>query len=198
MLWNKLDESLRLRVHEHINHLPVTVSHYTQSKAPRKRYMEESTTIEKLYQKYVKWMTDNYPNETMAEESSYSHCFTHDYNIVTNPPMKNTCSTCDTTSTNIKLEEELGNDTTSLKEELLTHKNKARDAHNYIKKMQEDISENRCVLAIDLQQTLPCLRIPTGKAYYIQKLWCYNFCIHDVKQNIIIGMKLLLHVALMK
>lgn len=80
--------------------------------------MEEKTIVQKLHQKYLKWMADNHPAEKIVGVSFYSQCLTHDYNISTMPPMKDTCSTCDATNVKIKLEEKLGKDTTSLKEAL--------------------------------------------------------------------------------
>ena len=35
-------------------------------------------------------------------------------------------------------------------------------------------------VAMDLQQTLPCPRLSVGIAYYLRKLWVYNFCILDI------------------
>lgn len=181
--WNKMDESMHHRVLEHINLIPVTVSHYTRAKAPHRRYMEEATSLKKLFQKYLKWMGDTYPQERTVGEQYYCHVFTHEFNIMTKPPMKDTCSTCDEATAKIKVEEEQGNDTTALKASLQVHKDKAKDAQAYLKSMLADTSEERCVVAIDLQQTLPCPRLPAGKAYYLRKLWVYNFCIHDVKNT---------------
>ena len=39
-------------------------------------------------------------------------------------------------------------------------------------------------VAMDLQQTLPCPRISTGVAYYLRKLWVYNFCVYDLQKSL--------------
>ena len=69
----------------------------------------------------------------------------------------------------IKLAAEKGEETVALQEELHRHKVKAKEVQNLMKEMKEDRNESRKVIAIDLQQTLPCPHITAGLAYYKRK-----------------------------
>jgi hypothetical protein len=37
------------------------------------------------------------------------------------------------------------------------------------------------VIAVDLQEALPTLKLTCNAQYYKQKMWTYNFCVHNVK-----------------
>ena len=76
---------------------------------------------------------------------------------------------------------EEGEDTSVLEEEMRRHKAKASEAQNLLRDLKDDPDDRRSIICIDLQQTLPCPRLTTGAAFYLRKLWVYNFCVFNVK-----------------
>ena len=172
------------RVHEHIRLIPVMSSHYSRAKSPNRKYINDSScSVKKLYKKYLDWMAEEHPGDECVSEHFYSDIFSSDYNIGFAPPKKDTCSFCDKKTVQIRVAANSGEDTVALQEELHRHKAKAREAQNLMKEAKNDGNESKKIIAIDLQQTLPCPRITSGLAYYKRKLWVYNFCIYDLKED---------------
>lgn len=171
------------RVHEHIKMLPVTQSHYTRAKSTKRVYLPSTTSIPRLYAKYLEFYRHKYAGDELKPVSDhlYRDVFTKHYNIGIAPPSKDTCTTCDMTNAEIQRTQAEGKDVSMLQRKLDAHKSKAGEAQELIRTLQNDPDPQRKVVCIDLQQTLPCPRLTTGIAYYKMKLWVYNFCIHDVK-----------------
>lgn len=182
---NRLPELSLQRVHEHIKMLPVTQSHYTRAKSTNRVYLPSSTSIPRLYAKYLEFYVEKYEGDELkpVTEHFYRDVFTKKYNIGIAPPSKDTCTTCDLTNAEIQRAQAEGKDTTMLQQKLQEHKNKAAEAQELLRTLKTDPDPQRKVVCIDLQQTLPCPRLTTGIAYYKMKLWVYNFCIHDVKSG---------------
>lgn len=78
---------------------------------------------------------------------------------------------------------EMGEDTSATEEELRVHQTRYRRAREEMKTKKVNKDSFRIVIAIDLQQTLPCPTLAVGQAYYKRKLWVYNFGIVDIKTN---------------
>ena len=174
------------RVHEHITSLPTTSSHYTRAKSPHRLYLDGCSSVKDLYSKYKCWMRDNEYQEELVKVGMYRKIFTQEYNIAFKPPKKDTCTTCDELNATITQKLENNEDVTALEERLELHKKVAKEGQELLKS-QVDVKEIEGLsvrtVCMDLQQTLPCPRISTGLAYYLRKLWVYNFCIHDVHEG---------------
>ena len=175
------------RVHEHIMSLPTTSSHYTRAKSPHRQYLDDCTSVKELYEKYTYWMTEKGYEEEPVKLEYYRKIFAQDYNISFKPPKQDTCSTCDEIQATMQQKQAAGEDVSELQATLDQHKDLAKEAQtllgsqvDYVPTEGEPIVKS---IAMDLQQTLPCPRISTGLAYYLRKLWVYNFCIHDIKKG---------------
>lgn len=175
------------RVHEHIANLPTTSSHYTRAKSPHRRYLESGGTIKGLHSKYFSWMNENYPEEETVSTRYYEKVFTEQYNIGFQPPKKDTCGFCDATKVAIEEKKASELDASELETKLREHKEQAKMVQQLLSSqsdlVQSDSEESVRVIAMDLQQTLPCPRVSTGIAYYARKLWVYNFCIFDITKG---------------
>lgn len=170
-------------VHDHIQMLPVTSSHYTRAKSPNRKYLGSEGSIPQLYSKYKEWLSQTYPDEDAVSERKYRHIFSGEYNIGFEPPKKDTCATCGRLETAIHRRQEENLEVVALQEELNVHQTKFKRARAELKAMKNDQDPFRLCIAIDLQQTLPCPRLTVGPAYYKRKLWVYNFAITNLKSK---------------
>ena len=175
------------RVHEHINKLPTTSSHYTRAKSPHRRYLEAGGSIKGLYTKYQIWMRENFLGEEQVTGRFYEKVFTENYNIGFQPPKKDTCTYCDLKKVAIEEKKRNNEDTTEMEQELDRHQRQAKLVQELLTSQRDLNAEEQehptKVIAMDLQQTLPCPRITSSVAYYLRKLWVYNFCIFDVTKG---------------
>ena len=174
-------------MHEHIQNLPVTTSHYSRVKNPHRQYLmatEKAKTIPELYQNYLAWMQVEHEGVPIVRESYYRHIFTTQYNIAFKPPQKDICNTCLNCSIRIEDIQKKGGDITAVKEELELHKEKAVAPKNLLNRHVHQKIPGVRAIAIDLQQTLPYPKLNANKAYYLRKLWMYNFCVYDCESNI--------------
>ena len=187
---NKIIGPRNERVHEHIRSLPTTSSHYTRAKSPHRVYLEAGGSItgqQGLYNKYLFWLQENGYTEPPVSEHYYKKLFCKQYNIAFKPPKKDTCATCDRMKAAIKSKEEKQEDTTAIQEEMERHQAIARTAIDLLRAQSDLVHQENDLkvrsVAMDLQQTLPCPRISTGMAYYMRKMWVYNFCIFDLQKS---------------
>ena len=187
---NKIVGMKRDIVHEHIESLPTKSSHYTRCKAPHRKYLEECGTLADLYIKYKMWANVVYPDVELVKQRYYEKVFTECYNIAFKIPQKDTCATCDKAKIDINAKKTTGVDTTKEEEVLNVHKAKAKMVSGILSSMANNPNPESLVsthvvrvVAMDLQQTQPCPRVSTGMAYYLRKLWVYNFCVYDVTKG---------------
>ncbi|CAL4122591.1 unnamed protein product [Meganyctiphanes norvegica] len=87
-------------VHEHIQMLQVTASHYSRAHSPHRRYLSSEMITRNLFDEYVHWLENKYPGEPAVLQSFYDKIFTTHYNIVKRKPKTDTCDVC--TSLNVK------------------------------------------------------------------------------------------------
>ena len=170
---------------KHIKRLPTVSSHYTRAKSRHRRYLESNLSIEKLYQMYLIWMAEENPDGEKVKSSYYRKVFNEEFNISFKPPMTDTCARCDELKARVKQaeEEEEEEEKQRVQRELEEHLALAQEGQRLMKDYARNQEENVRVIAVDLQQTLPIPRISTNVAYYKRKLWCYNLCIHNVKEK---------------
>lgn len=188
---NKITGEKLQIVHEHIKSLPTKSSHYTRCRAPHRKYLEDGpTSIKSLYLYFLEWADIFHNGVETVKQRFYEKVFTECYNISFRMPKKDTCTTCDKMAIEIKDKKSEEIDTKSLEETLQKHKALGKHVSGLLSDMallkrpasvyEKDVVR---VVAMDLQQTQPCPRVSSGMAYYLRKLWVYNFCIYDVTKG---------------
>lgn len=150
-----------------------------------RRYLEEGSSFGELHNAFIFWMIENYPEEDKMIPRFYHTIFTWHYNIVFKPPKTDVCSTCERFEVMIKNVRGEGQDVTGVdlgrqKEETQVPRRLLQDAEAAPIAADDD---NLHVVAMDLQQTLPCPRLRAGVAFYKRKLWVYNFCVYDISKQ---------------
>ena len=90
-------------VHEHIQLLQVSASHYSRAHSPHRRYLSSEMITRNLFDEYVHWLENKYPGEPPVLPSYYDRIFTTHYNIVKRKPKTDTCDVC----TSLELEIEI-------------------------------------------------------------------------------------------
>ena len=177
------------RVHEHIQKLSVTSSHYSRIKNPHRQYTAtEGLTIRALYSAYDTWMLRTYPQErnNVVTFSYYKYVFTTCYNIAFRHPQTDVCNECTSLKQTIKDcqgKEEKQEDLEAAEGELEVHTDTAKKAQALLKEQKDNSDDDTMIIAVDLEQTLPCPKLSVNRAYYTRKLWVYNLCIYDIKEQ---------------
>lgn len=172
------------RVLEHIRSIPAVASHYTRAKSPHRRYLDSSLSVAKMFRLYLQWMLENYKDEETVKESFYRHIFVTKCNLSFKPPKTDTCNVCDEADAKIAgaTDDEVKARLTRERDE---HKSVAKEGQNLMRHYADSAnsdSETR-VICVDLQQTQPLPKLSASVAYYKRKMWFYNLCIHDIKEN---------------
>ena len=80
-------------VKQHINLFPKLPSHYVRKKNKRK-YLDESLNIRKMYNFYLEWMSKEKPGEELATQRQYRGVFTGNFDLHFFKPKKDQCDTC--------------------------------------------------------------------------------------------------------
>ncbi|KAG7163727.1 putative inactive dipeptidyl peptidase 10-like [Homarus americanus] len=134
---------------------------------------------------YLMWMSEHYPDEETVSKSFYHTVFTRDYNIVFRAPLTDVCNTCEKLESQIFSLQKDGQDISDVRNTLREHKAIAQVPRDLLHQAEQGGPGNGDVkmVAIDLQQTLPCPRLRASNAYYKQKLWVYNYCVYDMDKR---------------
>lgn len=182
---NRTPDEVEQLVKEHILSLPTCSSHYSRAKSRDKVYLPPGYTHHHCYDLYkLTCAEDQVAADKIVSFSAYSRQFST-YNIGSNPPMIDTCSTCD----RIKREEEVAKaekddrKQSALDTERRLHNIMAKVARNIMNAYGQDNDPTLCAVAVDLQQTLVTPRLTTNVAYYKRKMWTYNLSIHNLKES---------------
>ena len=131
-------------------------------------------------------MKEHHKEDPLVNYHYYADIFTKFYNIGVKPPKKDTCSTCDEMNATIVRLEANNEDTAGMRSELEQHLERATMVQRLLSSQAEVAPVHGMqvrVVCMDLQQTLPCPRLTAGMAYYMRKMWVYNFCIYDVTKG---------------
>jgi hypothetical protein len=160
---NKLSESRRKLVHEHINMFPAQPSHYSRHHNPNRLYLDATLSINSMYIDYVSWSQakDHIPVSSFM----YRQIFCEDFNLGFGSPRSDVCSRCET-----------------MQDELLTrHKENASIAFD-VQRLDRIAARNgeSIYITFDLQKTLPLPKLAVGEAFYLRRLWLYNVGVHLV------------------
>lgn len=121
-----------------------------------------------------------------VKEHMYRHIFNTRFNLHFKIPRKDTCKQYD--EYKIKIDASDDQETIKkLKDEHELHLLKVEEA---CKSMKEDAAkcsttiDNIYVCSMDLQKALPFPKLNVSDAYYKRNMDCYNFGIHDLRENI--------------
>ena len=181
---NKASPEVNQLIEAHIKSLPTCSSHYSRAKSRDKVYLPPGYTHHTCYDLFrQKCAEDGVPDQLIASFHLYSRRFST-FNIGQNPPMIDTCSTCDKLDREIEVAkaEKDASKESSLSTEKSVHLMKAKVARDIMSAYSEDNDQKLCAIAVDLQQTLVTPRLTTNVAYYKRKMWTYNFSIHNLKE----------------
>ena len=199
---NQETEKTRI-VHQDIQSLATTETHYTKSKETGRRYLPFQTTIKSLYKAYLKRQISENPGKPTVSYSQYLKIF-NAYNIGIAPPLTDTCNNCNLLKNKIdELREKEPNNLEALninKRDLNLHKFRAKRVvrlyntflpperrskfYNEKLKLKYDYKPNRLVICMDLAQARPIPQITESLAYYKRKLMLYIFGIYDVINDV--------------
>ena len=159
---NKVPDSMKDDVRDHIRQFPVESSHYSRNKNPNRRYLSAELSINKMYQLYIIWCNDGQKHHVSL--GMYRHIFTNEFNYGFGTPKSDTCSVCDNP------------DSINVSE----HKDKANEAYEEMKRDKEKSQANSDMnfITFDLQKTLPLPKLATSIAFYLRQVWFYNMGIH--------------------
>lgn len=177
---NKIDNVVRNDVITHIKKIPRYKSHYSRADNIGCRYLPQHLNINKLYELYTEWCTEN--QKPMVKKSYYRHIFCTEFNLKFHKPHSDTCHICDKLNNLIRYSTD--DDIKKKSERDLEVHQKKVDSVTISKKNDEEYGKNNPdkvrVVCFDLQKTLPTPVLTTNKVYYLRQLWTYNFCISDI------------------
>ncbi|PSN37001.1 hypothetical protein C0J52_21526 [Blattella germanica] len=91
-------------------------------------------------------------------------------------PQLDMCCTCESLSVKLK-DPELSDAA-----ELMIHKRRAKQFYSKMEEAEQNDSDT-AVLSFDYMHNLPLPNIPVQEVFYLRELWCFAFCIHNVKTN---------------
>nr|CAH7761042.1 unnamed protein product [Callosobruchus chinensis] len=154
----------------HLLSIPVYESHYTRRDSSKK-YLPSHYTLASLYAAYK----IAYPQKPVNRKL-YEKLF-HELNITIKKPKKDTCSTCDKLTMQIKMAEEKN----ELQAALAQHHLEA-DLGYTSKSADKEFSRNdpsKKTITFDLQQCLPTPDVHNSIAFYKRQLWTFDLTIHD-------------------
>ena len=172
----------RQLVVEHVKSFPSVSSHYTRAKSPHMRYLDTNLNVRKMYRLYKEWL-DACDEDEIPVKLSYYRIVFNGFHLGFKPPSTDTCLKCD----NFKVKKSTAKDAevvSCIQEEWDAHLELARKGMATMAAMEKDDDPDTRCICVGLQQTLPVPRLSTSFAYYKRKLWIYNFCIHDLKNNV--------------
>ena len=171
---NRLPDSARQGVKEHINSFNRVESHYCRKDSVRE-YLGEDLSLAAMYRLYLKWCTEK-KISVPAMKWCYYHIFNHEFNLGFHRPKKDQCDLC----------EKYRNCSSHQKEELQTEYD-IHQRNKILSRAEKEVDKQKALTdatlitsAFDLQKVLP---LPTGDAsqfYYKRKLSMYNFTIYDM------------------
>ena len=93
---NRLPESHRDLVREHIRLYPAELSHYSRHDNPNRKYLPATLTINSMCDQYTEWIREK--EETPVSSSMYRSIFVTDFNLGFGNPRTDTCFRCETLS----------------------------------------------------------------------------------------------------
>lgn len=190
---HRLDEQVKSAMYEHINSFKGRASHYSLKKST-KIYLPEELSIKKMYDMFL----ENNPN-TRASYECYRTVFNTKFNISFGYPRKDTCSTCDHHTSELKVlnQNSASNDLNdNEKNEIVIKINKLNldqklhllRANTFYQRKKDARKKAKSsveyeALCLDYQRNLPIPNITTNDVYYKRQLSYYTFNIHQLSNG---------------
>ena len=108
-------------------------------------------------------MNDKYPGEEKVTQRFYNDIFVRDYNIVFKPPKTDVCATCEKFEVQIANGRGEGTGVSAIQGQLRQHKEEAQVPRRLLQEAEAAPiaadDDYLWVIAMNLQQTLPCPRL---------------------------------------
>ncbi|XP_048240747.1 uncharacterized protein LOC125374054 [Haliotis rufescens] len=171
---NKTASDRLTKVREHIESFPKMDAHYTR-KDTNRQFLGPELNIKKMYELYKERCAAD--NKEPVSSSLYRNVFNKEYNFSFHVPKKDQCSLCQ----QYYRERDTGCLTEQLTKDFNEHqarKIRAREAK--IKDKALALTESSVFVGtFDLEAVLytPCSLV--SEIFYMRKLNCYNFTVHD-------------------
>ena len=162
---NKISDSQRQRVHDHIKCFPAESSHYSRSKNSNRMYLSATLSMNAMYKDYVNRFIGN---DKPVSGSMYRSIFCNEFNVGFGSSRSDTCGRCETL----------------LDDALNHHKQSADEAYKQMKIDHEQAKEGGCIfMTYDTEKTMPLPKLSVGEAFYLRQIWMYNVGVHVVRQK---------------
>lgn len=177
---NRVDESIKDQVREHILSFPSQESHYSRSNNKMRRYLPEGLSIAQMYvEKYEYDPGNSNGKQPQVKEYLYRKIFNEEFNFGFGYPRSDTCEKCDLLKVSIDAAES-ANDRKKFQAELAEHHEKASQGYQSLRSDTEHTKDDpeSLVITFDLEQNLPVPTLTHSSMFYLRQLWVYNFGIH--------------------
>ena len=166
--WNKLTDSQRERMKEHIKSFPTVRSHYCRKKS-KKYYFEKGLNAKKMWKAYkTEQGKEGAKYETYRKELSA-------FNVSFFKPKKDACTRCTSFENSTKTPEQCKTQDIHLLNKELARKEKEAD------KARAKSDPSFGAYIVDLEQVSLCPKGNSGAFFYKTKLSCFNFTIYDLE-----------------
>lgn len=176
-------KTLRWLVREHMNCIPLVTSSYSRAKHPDRKYFP-FIDFQKLYELYIDWLLENYPNSPPYSSLCYDQVLDDALTFHLDPPKMDMCSECDKMKQELKSRRAAQDIETCQKQKLnRVHLQKVKETHELVDMYRQDQDPKVAVISMDLQQTLPLPQTSTNLQYYKRRLWTYTVDIHNMKSG---------------
>ncbi len=171
---NRLPDSIRNDVREHIRQFPTVEAHYCR-KDSTKQYLPDGLKRPEMYRMYKEECLQQ--NKDCAKPWLYNKTLKLDFNLGFFKPKKDQCDQC------LKYDKLTAAEQQELKEEIDHHmlrKRLSREAKENAKKEAIANSQSVCAACFDLQKVLTTPKSMSSQLYYLRKLATYNLTVFDM------------------
>ena len=170
---NRIDESLKDKIREHIKSFPTQESHYSHSSNNKRKCLSEGLSIARMYRQYLEKYEPSDGEQPQVKEYLYRKIFTEEFNIGFGYPRSDTCEKCDLLKLSLSIPQ-----SDSDREQLQTeHHEKASQGYQSLRTDSARAKKDpeTLTIAFDLEQNLPVPTLTHSSMFYLRQLWVYNF-----------------------
>lgn len=176
----KIDDSIKNRIRDHINKFPARESHYSRSKNEQKKYLDAGLTVAEMHCIFLK---ENPDLSETVKYWLYQDLFNFEFNISFGFPRSDICDTCEKYQAQIKAAQ-TESDSAKANQLKFQHELHIRKADVFNVQINESteaakLDGHTAVIAMDYEKNLPLPLTGIGQEYYKRQLWIHNFCIHN-------------------
>ncbi|CAK1590334.1 unnamed protein product [Parnassius mnemosyne] len=168
------DEEIQ-SVHDHINSIPRTESHYLRANTTRE-YIDGSLTIAELHRSYKRLRQE--AGRPAVNYDAYHRIFNTDFNLGLFAPRKDQCDECEGYKNAVDKEPLMDKHKLHLEEKSLARLELEKDIEQ-----SKQIDSNNIVAIFDLQAVLPSPIGQSSAFFYKSKINCYNFTVSNINDD---------------